>query len=146
MDYATYRSNYFVQPPPTPRFDFVGIHGATLFFAEYEAAVDFYQRVLGPPSYREGAYTHGWRVGNSWLTLLKGEAGAPRQVEVPLIMATPAEAERLQAALIAAGGKGTPPSDQLMYAPVRSCPVADPFGTQWLIFSFLTPAAASESV
>jgi hypothetical protein len=133
MDYETYRQQFFANPLPLPRFAFVGLHGLTLYFAEYEAAVAYYQRVLGPPAYVEGQGTHGWQIGDTWLTLLKGNGGNPQNVEVMIVMKTPAEAERLQAALVEAGGAGDPPSDQLMYAPVRSCPVRDPFGTNILI-------------
>jgi hypothetical protein len=52
-------------------------------------------------------------------------------------MQTPAEAERLQAAFIKAGASGKAPSDQMMYEPIRFCPVQDPFGTSILIVSAL---------
>jgi hypothetical protein len=52
-------------------------------------------------------------------------------------MKTPAEAERLQAAFIKAGGSGEPPSDELMYEPIRFCAVQDPFGTSILVVSDL---------
>jgi catechol 2,3-dioxygenase-like lactoylglutathione lyase family enzyme len=133
MDYTTYRQKFFTRPVPQARFAFTGLHGITLFFADYTAAVDYYQRVLGPPAYVEGQGTRGWQIGGTWLTLLQGGTGSPQNVEVLIVMQTPAEAERLQAALIAAGGSGTAPADQLMYAPVRSCSVVDPFGTQILI-------------
>jgi hypothetical protein len=48
-------------------------------------------------------------------------------------MRTPEEAERLQAALVEAGGRAEPPGDQLMYVPVRYCPARDPFGTLILV-------------
>lgn len=137
MDYETYRRSYFTSPPPPPRFDYVGLHGATLFFSDYEAAVAYYTRVLGPPAYIEGAYTYGWSIGGTWLTLLKGASGAPQNMEVTFVMGTPQEAERLQAAFIQEGGKGDAPSDQLMYQPLRYCPVTDPFGTSILIVSHL---------
>jgi hypothetical protein len=133
MDYESYRTRFFIDPPPEPRFDFVGIHGATLYFSDYASAVAYYHRVLGPPAYVEGKDTHGWLIGNTWLTLLSGGAGHPQNVEITLIMKTPEAAERLQAAFIEAGGRGEPPSDQLMYEPVRYCPVTDPFGTAILI-------------
>lgn len=133
MDYETYYQHFFTQPPPTQRYGYVGLHGATLFFSDYAAAVDYYRRVLGPPAYVEGTSTHGWQIGSTWLTLLEGETGNPRNVEITIVMQSPEEADRLQAALIEAGGKGEPASDQLMYAPVRFCPVIDPFGTQILI-------------
>lgn len=137
MDYDTYRRQFFTEPQPKPRFAFAGLHGLTLYFENYLEAVAYYQQVLGPPAYQEGEDTRGWRLGNTWLTLLRGSSGAPQNVEVSIVMQTPAEAERLQSAFIAAGGSGDAPSDELMYEPVRFCPVKDPFGTQVLIFSAL---------
>ena len=137
MDYDAYRRQYFTDPQPEARFGFAGMHGLTLYFADYEAAIAYYERVLGPPAYREGPFTHGWRIGDSWLTLLKGAADNPRNVEMLFVMQSVAEAERLQAAFIAAGAAGEPPSDQLMYHPIRYCPVVDPFGTNILIIARL---------
>jgi hypothetical protein len=133
MDYESYRRSYFVDPQPEPRFEYLGLHGVTLFFSDFEVAVEYYTRVLGSPAYVEGAGTRGWRLGNTWLTLLKGKSGNPQNVEINIVMETPQEADRLRAAFIEAGGKGEPPSDQLMYEPVRFCPVQDPFGTNILI-------------
>lgn len=133
MDYDSYREKNFTKPAPEPRFEYLGLHGTTLYFSDYAAAVDYYTRVLGPPAYVEGEGTRGWQLGNTWLTLLKGNQGNPLNVELNIVMPTPEGAESLQAAFIAAGGKGDPPSDQLMYEPVRSCPVVDPFGTNILI-------------
>jgi hypothetical protein len=133
IDYDAYRNQFFANPAPQPRFTFVGLHGLTLYFANYAAAVDYYQRVLGPPAYVEGEDTRGWRIGDTWLTLLKGIAGSPQNVEVTFVMQTPEQAERLQAAFIEAGGSGEVPSDQLMYEPIRYCPVKDPFGTHILV-------------
>ena len=138
MDYESYRRNYFVDPQPEPRFEYLGLYGVTLFFSDYEAAVDYYTRVLGPPAYMEGAGTRGWRLGNTWLTLLEWKKGSPRNVEFNIVMKTSQEAERLQSAFIEAGGNGEPPADQLMYEPVRFCPVVDPFGTNILILSRLS--------
>ena len=138
MDYNTYRHAYFADPPPEQRFDLSGVLGITLYFSEYVAAIDFYTEVLGEPAYSEGAGTRGWQLGDTWLTLLAGSDGAPRNVEVPIVASSPAEAERMQAAFIAAGAAGPHPSDQLMYVPVRVCPVTDPFGTELLIIATLT--------
>ena len=137
MDFNTYRHAYFTDPPPEPRFDLNGALGITLYFSEYTEAVEFYTRVLGPPAYVEGSGTRGWRLGKTWLTLLAGGDGAPSNVEVPIVAATPAEAERLQRAFIDAGATGSHPSDQLMYEPIRSCPVTDPFGTNLLVYAKL---------
>ena len=45
-------------------------------------------------------------------------------------------------AFIAAGGTGGEPSDELMYEPVRACPVRDPSGTHILIISPLPHATS----
>ncbi len=135
MDEATYRKSFIVEPPPPQRFEFLGIRGAALYFSDFDAAVEFYTSVLGPPGCVEGEGTRGWKIGKSGLTLLRGGTGAPSNTEVPFVMQSPAEAERLQAAFIAAGATGPAPSDQLMYEPVRFCPVVDPFGTEILIYA-----------
>jgi catechol 2,3-dioxygenase-like lactoylglutathione lyase family enzyme len=133
MDYESYREKFFAKPTPEPRFNFRGLHGTTLYFSDYEAAVAYYTRVLGSPAYVEGQGARGWRLGNTWLTLLMGKSGNPRNMELNIVMQTSQEADRLQAAFIEAGGVGEPPSDQLMYEPVRFCPLQDPFGTDILI-------------
>jgi hypothetical protein len=135
MDFSTYRHAYFANPQPEQRFDLEGVSGVTLYFAQFQAAVEFYTRVLGPPTYVEGSGTRGWPLGETWLTLLAGGDGAPTGVEVPIVASTPAEAERLQKAFIEAGASGPHPSDEFMYVPVRVCPVKDPFGTEILIYA-----------
>lgn len=133
MDFEAYQKAYFVHPAPRQHFTFTGSFGATLFYEDYAAAIAFYQEVLGPPAYVEGDDTRGWPIGNGWLTLLPGTQGNPRNVEITLQLATVEEAEALQARFIAAGAQGQPPSNQLMYSPVRTCPVIDPFGLHIMI-------------
>jgi hypothetical protein len=87
------------------------------------------------PAYAEGTGTREWSISGEWLTLLLGRTGAPANVEVTLVMESPGEAEALQRAFIEAGGTGPSPSNQLMYEPVRSCSVRDPFGTELLIIA-----------
>ncbi len=82
MDYESYRQKYFAKPAPDPRFEFRGLYGTTLYFSDYEDAVDFYTRVLGDPAYVEGQGTRGWQLGNTWLTLLKGKSGNPKNLEL----------------------------------------------------------------
>lgn len=135
MNYLEYREAFYVKPAPAPRFQFAGTFGTTLFFAEYDAAIAYYSQVLGDPAYVEDKDTKGWQIGAGWLTLLRGQSGNPENVEVQFWVDTPEEAERLQSAFIEAGGTGSPPSDQLMYVPIRSCQVRDPFGTDILIAS-----------
>ena len=135
MDYDAYRRAFFADPQPEPRFLFSDAFNVALYFEEYGAAVDYYTRVLGPPAYTEGKGTRGWQIGIGWLTLFQGGSGGPQNIEVIFRLSTSAEAERLQSAFIAAGGEGLDPSDELMYEPVRYCPVRDPFGTDILIIS-----------
>jgi hypothetical protein len=137
MDYESYKKAYFTDPQPEPKFGFIGLHGVALYFNEYKAAVEYYTTVLGPPAYVEGRSTRGWQIGNTWLTLFPAESGNPKNVEIHFLMKSPEEAERLQRAFIEAGGSSESPSEQLMYEPLRYCPVRDPFGTNILIVSRL---------
>jgi len=131
----TYGDALGAGPSPEPRYRFQSAGGPVLVFAEYEAALGYYTEVLGEPGYSEGTGTRGWAIGESFITLLRGGDGAPRNTEIGLVMETPEEAERLQAAFIEAGGSGAAPTDELMYAPIRYCPVTDPFGTNLLIYA-----------
>ena len=135
MDFKTYKEKYFTEPAPLPRFEFKGILGVSLFFQPYEEAVKYYEQVLGPPAYSEGESTRGWRLGNTWLTLMRAEKGTPKNFDINLVMESPQEAGRLQQAFIDAGGSGQTPREDLMYEPVHICPVTDPFGTEILITS-----------
>lgn len=135
MNIEEYKKAFFSDPEPEPRFRFEESVDITLYYEDFDRAVAFYAQVLGPPAYAEGAGTKGWRVGGSWLTLLRGKIGNPKNLEVTLRVETPDEAERLHQAFIHAGGMGPAPSDELMYEPVRYCSVRDPLGTDVLIVS-----------
>lgn len=135
MNFEEYRRAYFVEPPPNQRFLFRNSFGVTLFYEDFQEAVAFYTKVLGEPAYVEGEGTRGWPVGEGWLTLLQGKSGNPTNVEIALELPTVEEAEAMQRALLAAGAKGAPPSDQLMYRPVRTCPVTDPFSVDIMIIA-----------
>ena len=135
MDFNTYREKFFVTPAPDQHFHFKSAFGITLYFEDYQAAISFYEEVLGPPLYVQGEGTRGWPIGNGWLTLLKGGDGNPQNVEITLELATVEQAEALQAAFVTSGANGQAPSGQLMYRPVRCCPVVDPFGLQIMIIA-----------
>ena len=137
MDFASYQKAYYLDPAPQSRYHFKGSFGITLYFEDFTEAIAFYEQVLGPAGYQEGEDTRGWAIGHGWLTFLKGNSGNPRNVEIGFEMETVQEAEALQRAFIAAGAKGPAPSDQLMYVPVHSCPVSDPFGVDVMIFAAL---------
>lgn len=133
MDYESYRKKYYTDPPPPQKFAFSGILGATLFYQEYELALAFFRQVFGEPAYVEGEFTHGWQLGNSWLTVFPAKAGSPANLEVPIYLQTPEEVDRLYAAFTAAGAVGEPPVDTLMYKPVRMTVMTDPFGVQFTL-------------
>jgi hypothetical protein len=135
MDYQEYRKKYFTNPQPHSKFNFQGNFGVCLFFEDYPKVIKYYTAALGDPAYQEGEFTRGWEIGSGWLTIFKSKSGNPENIEVIFQMETPEEAERLHQALINAGGKGEEPTDELMYEPVRFCPVQDPFGTQLTIIS-----------
>jgi len=137
MDFDSYKKSYFVNPTPIPRFRFKGTFGTTLFYEDFKAAITFYEQVLGPPCYIEGADTRGWPIGNGWLTVFQGKHGNPQNIEVTFEFETAEEAEGFQRACIAAGATGSAPSNQLMYKPVRICPVVDPCGVDIMIFAGL---------
>lgn len=135
MDFVTYKKKFYTDPVPQTRFNFTGRFGLALFFENYAEVVEYYSAVLGPPAYVEGEGTRGWRIGEGWLTLFWAKEGTPRNVEITLEMETPQEAEALQRAFIEAGGSGEAPTDQIMYVPIRYCPVTDPFGTEIIVIS-----------
>ena len=135
MNYEEYKKAFYADPEPEPRFEFAESLEVTLFFEQFDEATAYYERVLGPPLYCEGSGTKGWKIGGSWLTLLRGKSGNPTNAEIAFQVTTPAEAERLHQAFIEAGGTGSAPSDELMYVPVRFCPVTDPLGTGILVIA-----------
>ncbi|MBC8503600.1 MAG: hypothetical protein ISR58_06870 [Anaerolineales bacterium] len=135
MDYAAYKQKYYANPEPEPRYSFTGAFSVALYYENYAEVVAYYTQALGPPAYVEGAGTRGWRIGKGWLTLFQGKSGKPENVEIAFVLETPEEAEELQRAFIDAGGTGDPPSDELMYEPIRFCGVTDPFGTKIIIIS-----------
>ena len=133
MDYVAYRKAFFTDPEPTPRFNITDFFGITLYFEQYEEAVSYYSRVLGPPAYIEGDFTMGWKVGEIWLTLLRAAEGNPKNAEIQLALADEEEASRLHEAFSEAGGTIEEPAEVLMYEAVKIFPVTDPFGTTILL-------------
>jgi hypothetical protein len=57
MNNEEYRKKHFVEPQPEQRFRFVNSFGVTLYFEEFNAAITYYEKVLGPPGYVEGEGT-----------------------------------------------------------------------------------------
>lgn len=133
MDFEEYRARYYADPPPEERFPFAGVRGATLYYQDYPAALAFFRQVLGEPVYVEGAYTHGWRIGESWLTVFPAKQGSPANLEVPIYLQRTEAVDALYAAFIEAGATGDPPLDTLMYVPVRMTVVTDPLGVMFTL-------------
>lgn len=133
MDFEEYRKKYYTDPQPEPKHKFSGILGATLYYQDYPAALAFFRQVFGEPGYVEGEFTHGWQVGQSWLTVFPSKAGSPTNIEVPIYLASPEEVDKLYAVFMAAGAEGNPPLDTLMYVPVRMTVVTDPFGVSFAL-------------
>jgi uncharacterized glyoxalase superfamily protein PhnB len=128
MDFEEYRKKHFTDPVPVPRYQLHGIHGATLYYQDYQGALSFFRKVFGSPAYVEGENTHGWKIGNSWLTVFPARQGSPQNLEIPVYLQTAEEVDRLYTAFIDAGAHGTKPEDTLMYHRVRMAIVTDPFG------------------
>jgi uncharacterized glyoxalase superfamily protein PhnB len=99
--------------------------------------LDFFRQVFGPPAYIEGQYTHGWKIGDSWLTVFPAQEGNPKNLEIPIYLQTAQEVDRLYDAFIEAGAQGDRPKDTIMYLPVRMAIVTDPFGVAFnLVFEY----------
>lgn len=139
MDFEEYRARYYADPPPEQRFSFVGVRGATLFYPDYPGALAFFRQVFGEPAYVEGEFTHGWRIGESWLTVFPAKEGSPGNLEVPVYLQTPEGVDALYAAFIVAGAAGDPPQNTLMYVPVYMTVVADPFGVMFTLVCEMLP-------
>jgi uncharacterized glyoxalase superfamily protein PhnB len=138
MDYKSYRKQNFVDPPPEQRFAFSGLYGATLYYQDYQAALDFYSKVFGQPQYKEGENTHGWQIGETYLTLFPSKEGNPRNLEVGFYVQTREEVLRLYEAFLSAGAKAVqPPEDNLMYGPVNLAFLNDPFGVSIMLACWL---------
>jgi uncharacterized glyoxalase superfamily protein PhnB len=133
MDFEEYRREYYLDPAPEQRYQFRGINGTTLFYQEYAQALAFFRQVFGEPAYVEGEFTHGWRIGGSWLTVFPSKEGNPGNIEVPIYLEVSEDVDRLYAAFIAAGAQGEPPENTLMYRPVRMTVVTDPFGVMFTL-------------
>lgn len=137
MDFEEYRKKYFRDPAPEARYPLRGIHGATLYYPDYQAALHFFGQVFGPPAYVEGQHTHGWLIGDSWLTVFPAREGSPQNIEVPIYVESAKTVDQLYTAFITAGAKGDLPQETIMYRPVRMAIVTDPQGVTFnLVYEY----------
>ena len=105
----------------------------SFYLKDFEAAVDFYTRILGPPE-TDQETIKGWQIGDTWLTLFP--AGAfhrkevnPRNCEIALQVESPDQVDSLYRTLVEAGAESCwEPEDTEMYVPMRFSCVDDPFG------------------
>ena len=110
-----------------------GLNYMSFYLAEYQAAVEFYTKVLGEPEVVQTGIT-GWRMGNTWLTFFPSKGGPhpdsnPRNGEFAIEVGQPGEVDQLHGRFVAAGGRDIwPPEDTEMYEPMRFGAVDDPFG------------------
>ena len=133
MNFAEYKKKFYADPQPESRFAFRGIQGASIHYQDYSAALDFLRRVYGPPSYIEGEFTHGWKLGDTWLSIFPSEDGNATNMEVPVYLESARDVDKLYQAFLEAGAEGEPPENTLMYEPVRIAFVKDPFGVAWML-------------
>jgi uncharacterized glyoxalase superfamily protein PhnB len=123
--------------PAAKPFTIVDLNYITLYQADLEAALAFYQQVFGPPdSMVEEGKVYGWRMGATWLTLFAGEygtdpGGSPRNTEFAIQVSTADEVDELFISLLSAGAKECMlPQNTTMYVPMRFACVDDPFGAR----------------
>jgi hypothetical protein len=133
LDVAEYKKKFFTNPHPERRFAFRGIQGASIHYRDHSAALEFLQRVFGPPAYIEGEFTHGWKLGETWLSVFPSEVGNASNMEIPVYMESADDVDKLYQAFIEAGAAGEPPENTLMYESVRIAFVQDPFGVAWML-------------
>ena len=118
-------------------FTIIDLNYVSLYLLDFEAGIDFYSRVLGPPeTVEKEAGIFGWRMGSTWLTLFPSKIGAhkesnPRNAEFAIQVATPAEVDILHQAFVDAGAVSCwAPEDTEMYEAMRFSCVDDPFGAR----------------
>jgi len=119
------------------RFNIVDINYVSLYYENFQSAIDFYTEVLrSPENVDDGGEIIGWRMGATWLTLFPAKEAAhpgsnPRNAEFAIQVAEPDEVDALYLAFIEAGAKkGWEPFDTEMYEAMRFSYVDDPFGVR----------------
>ncbi len=119
------------------KFNIIGLNYVTLYLADHAAALTYYAQVFGPldrDDPDDGVW--GWRMGSTWLTVFPGKYGTnpegnPQNIEFAIQVATPDDVDNLYADFVAAGVKASrPPTDTVMYEPMRYAYVDDPFGVR----------------
>jgi len=123
---------------PTPKFTVVGLNFVSLYFNDYDKAVEFYTGIFGKFDFykEEGEKLYGIRMGSTWLTIFPSEIGTqkdsnPHNTEFAIQVTTPEEVDVLYQLFLDAGAKDCMvPQDTVMYDKMRFCCVDDPFGVR----------------
>ncbi len=122
---------------PDRPVNFVDLNYVSLYFEDFQKAVEFYSAVLGEPDVMvEKPVICGFKLGDTWLTLFPSKEGTtpgknPRNAEFAIQVATPEEVDKLHALFIEHGAKNCwTPEDTEMYDPMRFSAVDDPFGVR----------------
>ena len=123
---------------PAQKFNIVGLNFVSLYFKEYDKAVEFYTGIFGKSEFykEEGEKLYGIKMGSTWLTIFPSEIGTeknnnPCNTEFAVQVSTPEEVDVLYQTLLEAGCKNCMiPQDTVMYDKMRFCCVDDPFGVR----------------
>jgi catechol 2,3-dioxygenase-like lactoylglutathione lyase family enzyme len=111
----------------------VGVNYVSLYVKDFEAAVEFYSRILDPPTYKKKE-TYGWKMGTTWLTIFPSKYGTakgsnPCNAEFAIQVTTSEAVDELYEKFLEAGARDyCPPEDTKMYESMRFACVDDPFG------------------
>lgn len=111
-----------------------GLDYFSISTSRFEEIVEFYSTVFGSPDYTEDDCVAGWRLGNSWLTFLKGGNVEIQGCEFAIKAISEEAAFELQDKLQAAGATSEGRCVEWMYEDMHYCPVVDPFGLRVLVY------------
>jgi catechol 2,3-dioxygenase-like lactoylglutathione lyase family enzyme len=117
----------------------LGIAYPSCYVPDLPAARAFCERVFGPAGHEEEGIS-GFRVGDTWLTLLDGRYGPPPppgtcRGEFGLRMASPADVDAFHARAAESGAVTVmAPRDTKMYELMRYACVDLPFGLRLSVF------------
>ena len=124
----------------SPSFNIVGLNYVSLYFKEFEEAVEFYTKAFGNHTYKEGEI-YGWPMGSTYLTFFPSRNGTstdsnPCNTEFAIQVASPTDVDAIYNHLLSLGAKTCMvPEDTWMYEPMRFACVDDPFGIRIDIYS-----------
>lgn len=117
------------------KFGITTLGFVSVYARDHAQAEAFYSSVFGPAE-QVMAGIVGWKLGDTWLTLLESRMGTqpdsnPRNIEFAIVVDEASKVDDLFHDLVAAGASPlTHPEDGEMYVPMRFAAVDDPFGVR----------------